>query len=81
MNSETVGGLPVWRDMRAYTSEELIRTPSKSVSVSLGEIKSENKKKVRVSFSVARVLQGSQVGQLAENPAHLMLIPFWLASL
>ena len=41
--------------MRTYTSEELIRTQLKSVSVSFGEINSENKKGACVSFSVARV--------------------------
>ena len=47
--------------MRTYTKKELILTQLKSVSVSVrfGEMNSENKKKVRVRFSVARV-GGSQ---------------------
>ena len=51
--------------MRAYTRAKISRTKLKnvSVSVSLGEINSENKKLVRVSFSVARVSSRGQANQ------------------
>ena len=47
----------IWRDMRACTREELIRTQLKSVnvSVSFGEFNSENKQSA-CEFSVARVI-------------------------
>ena len=44
----------MWRDMRTYTSEELIRTQLKSVSVSLGEINQKTKEGARKFF----LLQG-----------------------
>ena len=62
INSETgsevsvqVWGLPIWCDMRTYTSEEFIGHNEKrvSVSVSLGEIDSENKS--ACEFYVAKV--------------------------